>query len=152
MEAEKVAATRAVIVQEIDWPCQIERFYSAEYQGCRLGVSRAITWFFDQVEEGIILEDHCVPHPDFFPFCTTLLERYWHDARVWSINGSQFLTPRECSRFSRRSSADYWVSAHADSWGWASWRRSWTLMEGTYGRWLSFRDSVAFAACCSGRD
>ena len=39
-EAEKVAATRAVIEHEIDWPC--------------LGVSRAITWFFEQVEEGII--------------------------------------------------------------------------------------------------
>jgi hypothetical protein len=32
-EAEKVDATRAVIEHEIDWP--------------RLGVSRAITWFFE---------------------------------------------------------------------------------------------------------
>jgi hypothetical protein len=39
-EAEQVAATRAVIEHEIDWPC--------------LKVSRAITWFFEQVEEGII--------------------------------------------------------------------------------------------------
>ena len=53
-EAEKVAATRAVIEHEIDWPCQIERLYSEVNQGCRLGVSRAITWFFEQVEEGII--------------------------------------------------------------------------------------------------
>jgi hypothetical protein len=59
---------RQVIEQEIDWPCQIERLYSDVNQGCRLGVSRAITWFFEQVEEGIILEDDCVPHPDFF-FC-----------------------------------------------------------------------------------
>ena len=63
-EAEKVAATREVIEHEIDWPCQIERLYSDVNQGCRLGVSRAITWFFEQVEEGIILEDDCVPHPD----------------------------------------------------------------------------------------
>ena len=44
-EDEKVAATRAVIDSEIDWPCQLERFYSDMNQGCFLGVSRAITWF-----------------------------------------------------------------------------------------------------------
>jgi hypothetical protein len=66
-EAEKVAATRAVIEHEIDWPCQIERLYSDVNQGCRLGVSRAITWFFEQVEEGIILEDDCVPIPTSSP-------------------------------------------------------------------------------------
>ena len=75
-EAEKVAATRQVIEQEIDWPCQIERLYPDVNQGCSLGVSRAITWFFDNVEEGIILEDDCVPHPDFFPYCTSLLEPF----------------------------------------------------------------------------
>jgi hypothetical protein len=46
----------------------IERLYSDVNQGCRLGVSRAITWFFEQVKEGIILADDSVPHPDFF-FC-----------------------------------------------------------------------------------
>ena len=151
-EAEKVAATRAVIETEIDWPCQIERLYADVNQGCRLGVSRAISWFFEQVEEGIILEEDCVPHPDFFPYCTTLLERYRHDTRVWSINGSQFLSPRQCSRFSKRSASDYWASAHADSWGWATWRRCWALVDGTYGRWVPFRDSSAFASTCSGRD
>jgi len=45
-EAEKVDATRQVI----------ERLYSEANQGSRLGVSRAITWFFEQVEEGIILD------------------------------------------------------------------------------------------------
>ncbi len=52
-----MAATREVIDREINWPCQIERLYSATNQGCRLGVSRPISWFFEQVEEGIILED-----------------------------------------------------------------------------------------------
>jgi hypothetical protein len=108
-EAEKVAATRAVIEHEIDWPCQIERLYSDVNQGCRLGVSRAITWFFEQVEEGIILEDDCLPHPDFFSYCATLLERFRHDTRVWSINGSQFLQPAACAAVSRRQGANYWA-------------------------------------------
>ena len=84
-EDEKVAATRAVIDHEIDWPCHIERLYSNVNLGCRLGVSRAITWFFEHVEEGIILEDDCVPHSDFFIYCSTLLDRYRYDTSVFNV-------------------------------------------------------------------
>jgi hypothetical protein len=77
-EAEKVAATRAVIENEIDWPCQIERLYSYEKQGCRLGVS----WFFVQVHDSIMMDKDCDPHPGFFPYFTTLLESYFSDKFV----------------------------------------------------------------------
>jgi hypothetical protein len=131
-EAEKVAATRAVIEQEIDWPCQIERLYSDVNQGCRLGVSRAISWFFEQVEEGIILEDDCVPHPDFFPYCTALLERYRHDMRIWSVCGSNFQLGH------RRGDASYYFSIHGDSWGWATWRRAWVCHESAVTNWAEY--------------
>lgn len=134
-EAEKVATTRAVIEHEIDWPCQIERLYSDVNQGCFLGVSRAITWFFEQVEEGIILEDDCVPHPDFFPYCTALLERYRNDTRVWSICGSNFQLGN------KRGDASYYFSIHGDSWGWATWRRAWRNYPQGELNWFDFRDS-----------
>jgi hypothetical protein len=118
-EAEKVAATRAVIEHDIDWPCKIERFYSDENQGCRLGVSRAITWFFEHVEEGIILEDDCVPHIDFFHYCATLLDRYRDDTRVWCISGSNFQNGQW------RGDGSYYFSRYNHCWGWASWRRCW---------------------------
>jgi hypothetical protein len=118
-EVERVSATRALVEREIDWPCQIERLYADTNQGCRLGVSRAITWFFEQVEEGIILEDDCVPHSDFFPYCTTLLERYRHDTRVWCISGSNFQNGQW------RGDGSYYFSHYSHCWGWASWRRCW---------------------------
>jgi len=128
-EAEKVAATRAVIESEIDWPCQIERLYSDVNQGCRLGVSRAISWFFEQVEEGIILEDDCVPHPDFFPYCTTLLERYRHDTRVWCISGGN----RQSGFW--RGDGSYYFSRYNHIWGWASWRRCWHHYDSEIKQW-----------------
>lgn len=134
-EAEKVAATRAVIDKMVDWPCQIERLYSDVNQGCRVGVSRAITWFFEQVEEGIILEDDCIPHPDFFPYCSSLLERYRYDTRVWSICGSNFQLGN------KRGIASYYFSIHGDSWGWATWRRAWKHYPQGEAEWISFRDS-----------
>ena len=134
-EAEKVAATRTVIEHEIDWPCKIERLYSDVNQGCRLGVSRAITWFFEQVQEGIILEDDCVPHPDFFPYCTTLLERYRHDTRVWCISGNNFQNGQW------RGDGSYYFSRYNHCWGWASWRRCWQHYDAELIQWAALRDS-----------
>jgi hypothetical protein len=134
-EAEKVAATRAVIEHEIDWPCQTERLYSDANQGCRLGVSRAISWFFEQVEEGIILEDDCVPHPDFFPYCITLLERYRHDTRVWCISGNNFQDGQW------RGDGSYYFSRYNHCWGWASWSRCWQHYDANLSHWPALRDS-----------
>jgi hypothetical protein len=121
-EHEKVAATRHLIDQAIDWPCRIEKLYSDINQGCRLGVSRAISWFFENEEEGIILEDDCVPLPEFLPFCTTLLERYRHDSRVASIGGHNPVTT-----ISRTT--DLVFTRYFECWGWATWRRAWKLYD-----------------------
>ena len=134
-EAEMVAATRRVIEQEIDWPCQIERLYSEVNQGCRVGVSRAISWFFDQVEEGIILEDDCVPHLDFFPYCASLLDRYRHDTRIWCISGSNFQNGKW------RGDGSYYFSRYNHCWGWASWRRCWQHYDADLAGWPALRES-----------
>jgi hypothetical protein len=118
-EAERVAATRALIEREIDWPCKIERRYSDTNQGCKMGPSSAITWFFEQVEEGIILEDDCVAHPDFFPYCEALLERYNNDRRVWCISGDNSAAINLTGDWS------YGFIHTPLVWGWASWRRAW---------------------------
>jgi len=135
-EDAKVAATREVIEQEIDWPCQIERLYSDVNQGCRLGVSRAITWFFERVEEGIILEDDCVPHSDFFPYCQTLLERYRDDTRVWCISGSNFQNGQW------RGDGSYYFSRYNHCWGWASWRRCWQHYDVEISQWPALNAST----------
>ena len=45
-----------------------ERFYSLSFNlGSRVLICHHLLVFFDQVEEGIILEDD---HPDFFLYCT----------------------------------------------------------------------------------
>ena len=133
-ETAKVEASRALIESAIDWPCRIEKRYSPTNQGCRAGVAAAIDWFFSEVEEGVILEDDCVPHPDFLPYCAALLERYRHDTRVFSICGSNFQEGR------RHGDASYYFSIHGDSWGWASWRRAWQNYHPTEQLWPAFRD------------
>lgn len=119
-EVQKVEATRQLIDQEIDWPCQIMRLYSDTNKGCREGVMQAISWFFTHVESGIILEDDCVPHPDFIQYCTELLCRYAIDDRIFLITGHNRLGESAVS-------ADYFYSRLGGIWGWASWRRAWNM-------------------------
>jgi len=134
-EAKRVLAVREAIDQGIDWPCKIERLYSDTNQGCRLGVSKAIDWFFDQVEEGIILEDDCVPHPDFFSYCAELLARYRHDSRVWCISGDNFQNGHW------RGDGSYYFSRYNHCWGWASWRRCWQHYDSELSEWQALLDS-----------
>jgi hypothetical protein len=115
-EAERCARSRAVI-EEIDWPCEIQRRFSPENQGCRWGPINAITWFFEHEREGIILEDDILPDVTFFPFCEELLERYRDKAKVGCVCGYNFM-PRE-------SDASYFFSKIPFPWGWATWRDRW---------------------------
>lgn len=119
-EAELVEATRAVIAHEIDWPCTIDYLYSETHQGLRRHCSRAADWFFGRVDEGIILEDDTMPHPDFFVYCATLLEKYRHDQRVWCISGDNATSIKLSAEDS-----SYGFVKYALPWGWATWKRCW---------------------------
>ena len=59
-EAEKCRAVREC-VKLVDWPCEVKTLFREKNLGCKYGVSGAISWFFDNEEEGIVLEDDCRP-------------------------------------------------------------------------------------------
>lgn len=117
-EAEECEQTRAIIKQ-VDWNCKVYRNFRQKNVGCRIAVSSAITWFFENVNEGIILEYDCLPVPSFFSFCEKMLEMYRDDERVMAISGSNFQFGR------KRGNASYYFSRIPSAWGWASWKRAW---------------------------
>ena len=87
-EKELCEATRAIISQ-VDWPCELKTLFRDYNLGCGKAVSEAITWFFNSVEQGIILEDDCLPDSSFFTFCEVLLEKYKNDDRVSTIGATK---------------------------------------------------------------
>ncbi len=121
-EAEKCRACRAIIDQ-VDWECEVHTLFREKNLGLKLAVSSAITWFFEHVEEGIILEDDCLPSQSFFWFCRELLEKYRDDERVMSIAGNNFQDGRQ------RGDGTYYFSRSPGIWGWATWRRAWKLFD-----------------------
>lgn len=107
------------VIAYIDWPCEVKTLFRDENLGCKDAVSSAIDWFFEREEEGIILEDDCLPSNDFFRFCDEMLERYRLDTRIRHIGGSNLQQGKQWGE------AGYYYSNLTHVWGWASWRRVW---------------------------
>ena len=132
-EKEKCEAAR-VIADKVDWNCRVETLFRDKHLGCGVAVSEAITWFFNHEEEGIILEDDCLPEPSFFRFVDELLDCYRHDNRIAVISGDNFQTKP------RRDDRSYYFSMFNHIWGWASWRRAWRVYDHGMNDWPTIRD------------
>jgi hypothetical protein len=126
-EADRCAAARAVI-DGVDWDCEVLTNFADTNLGCKRRISSGLDWVFSLVEEAIILEDDCVPHPDFFAFCTALLERYRDDERVMMISGTNSLLKLDIPE-------SYLFSRYFSVWGWATWRRAWKNYDVDLKRW-----------------
>lgn len=107
------------ITEKIDWTCKVHRLYRNSNLGCGKSVSGAINWFFKNVEQGIILEDDCVPNISFFYFCEQMLNKYRNNTRVMHISGDNY-QPKIYSEME-----SYYFSIYPNIWGWATWRRAW---------------------------
>ena len=117
-EKEKCEQARKVI-EQVDWNCEVKTLFRDKNLGCKIADTFAIDWFFENVDEGIILEDDCLPSQSFFWFCQELLEYYRADTRIMMISGNNF-------QFGKvRGEGSYYFSKYAHLWGWATWRRAW---------------------------
>lgn len=94
-------------------------YWNEHNLGCGVSVSSGITWLFQNVESGIILEDDCLPHVSFFTFCEFMLKRY-EGQNVGMISG---FNPLPITT----SGHDYFLSKYPRIWGWATWRHKWNL-------------------------
>jgi len=122
-EKEICQSVRNYILEHIDWECEVKVRFQEKNLGCKVAVSSAIDWFFSEVEEGIILEDDCLPCKDFFRYAAAALEFYRDDPSVMHINGNilrNYAPDKNCCAYFYR---------YAHVWGWASWRRAWKLYD-----------------------
>ena len=129
-----VQECRDIVMSEIDWPCEVETFFQPENVGLAQHIPAALDWVFERVDRIVMLEDDCIPHPDFFGYCDQLLERYADDPRVWCIlgdNSAKMPTPGPYS---------YSFSKYAlPVWGIAIWKRSWARHDRELLNWEKIR-------------
>ena len=144
-ELELCNAAREIVLNGIDWDCKIKTLFRTENAGCKKAVSKAINWFFDNVEQGIILEDDCLPDQKFFTFCKEMLWEYKDDMDIIAINGCNF-------NYHKNDDEGYFFSRYMNVWGWATWKRaaemidynmpSWNNEHKLYFLWKKLRNNL----------
>jgi hypothetical protein len=134
-DAARCAEVREVIAREIDWPCTVRTWFRDTNVGLQRAVVSGIDWLFSHETAGVILEDDCLPSPDFLPFAGAMLERYAEIPSVMQISGVSMRSG------SARISESYHFAQVGHIWGWATWRRAWALYDPTLSAWPAVRDA-----------
>lgn len=131
-EAKKCCYVREWVLSNIDWECEVKTSFHDHNIGCGRAPSQAVSWFFEHVSEGIILEDDCLPGEAFFRFSEILLERYRYNPKISIISGNNFqlIQPMLLG-------TDYYFSLFPSTNGWAAWKRSWDDYEYHIASWLT---------------
>lgn len=109
------------VIQELTTSANVNlhTFYSDKNLGCGPGPAAAISWFFENVEQGIIIEDDAIPSTDFFPYAGELLDKYKDDKDVRAIASMKIL------KKSYGSGSYYFSMMNRNLCAWATWKRAW---------------------------
>ena len=130
----RVGEVRAV-VEGIDWDCTLDTRYRPANLGLQDAMIDGITWFFENVDAGVILEDDCVPAASFLPFAGAVLERYADEPRVMHVAGVNM------AREPRFAPSSYGFARVGPIWGWGTWRRAWQQFDRTLASWPGAREA-----------
>lgn len=104
------------IAENIDWECEVYKYYQTENVGCDPSEYISQKWAFSIVDKCIVLEDDDVPSQSFFLYAKELLDRYENDERINIICGMNNVETYD-------NGYDYLYSYYCSIWGWASWSR-----------------------------
>lgn len=131
LDAERVQEVRKVVNELVDWPCELHTLYQEKNLGCGPGPAAGISWFFEHVEMGIVMEDDCVPSSTLLLFFEELLFKYQEDNSIALITGTNVLKRWKSNK------GDYFMSKTGGMTmgSWASWKRSWNLFEADLYSW-----------------
>lgn len=78
----------------------------------------AVSWFFENEEQGIIIEEDIYPSLSFFYFCEKLLNHYKTNEKVWAIVGKDNVGLKDNKDI-------YFLKTFLPPWGFATWKDRW---------------------------
>ena len=117
--AARVRESRHLLETAIDWPCRVERIFAETNLGLRGRVESGLDEVFSKTSFSMILEEDCIPKPEFFSFVHEVRFRWEGKEGLGAISGNCFLPAEFRSPFS------YFFSRYPHIWGWATWADRW---------------------------
>jgi hypothetical protein len=114
-------ATRKVI-SDIDW-CKVSYIQSEENKGVAHSIVDGINYVLKENDTIVVLEDDCVPAPDFIKFMLQSFDKYEKNKDVYCISGYSWPIDVEKDEY------DAYFTGRTSSWGWGTWKDRWDKFE-----------------------
>lgn len=113
------------LIRDIEW-CEKEIIVSERNRGLSDSITGGIDYALKSYDAVIVLEDDCVPSPDFLSFMYQCLEKYQNTPEVYSVSGYAwpFSLPE--------NGTDIYFCGRISSWGWGTWKDRWMSFEKDY--------------------
>jgi len=119
-EAAVINQVRQAVLNRIDWPCQVVKFFHETNVGVFQNIGMGALDVFKQEKQAIFLEDDNLPSSSFFEYCRQTLQMYENEPRVLWICGTNYLGKTAFS------DSDFYFTRHMLPCGWASWAPKFT--------------------------
>jgi len=106
------------LITLIDW-CDAEIIKSETNKGLARSIVDGVNYVLTKHPRIIVLEDDCLPSPDFIDFMERCLDRYENSSGVMSITGFNMIEIPQNYLY------DIYFFYRSSVWGWGTWRRAW---------------------------
>ena len=111
------------VIKNIAW-CEVQCSFAEENRGLAYSIVEGINRVLEENDTVIVLEDDCVPAPDFIDFMEQCFEKYQNSKRIYSVSGYSYpFHIRESSE------SDVYFCGRISSWGWGTWKDRWENYE-----------------------
>ena len=123
--------------------------FSSVNRGLATSVISGVTEIINQYDKVIVLEDDLITTTDFLEYMNSALSFYEENHRVWSISGFSFFDPDELNY-----PHDVYMGYRGCSWGWATWKDRWQLVDWTVSdyKYFKFNPFMRHKFAISGND
>lgn len=106
------------VINSVTW-CSVEVIISEKNKGLATSIKSGVNKVFEKYDAVIVLEDDCVPHPQFMEYMVKALEKYEPYKEVYHIGASS--EPVEVEE----NGTDAYFMGRINSCGWGTWKDRW---------------------------
>lgn len=106
------------VIKSVSW-CDTKVIISDKNKGLAKSIKTGVDDVFQSFDAVIVLEDDCVPHPQFMEYMVKALEKYEKNKKVYHIGASSEPVSVE------QNGTDAYFLGRINSCGWGTWRDRW---------------------------
>jgi hypothetical protein len=107
------------LIRNVEW-CETEIHINSTNKGLANSIVDGVNYMLSKYDRVIVLEDDCVPSPDFVSFMGECFNRYENTEKIMSISGYSLPI-----KIPKNYKHDIYFAYRSCSSGWGTWKRAW---------------------------